>query len=83
MFLRQRPVSLEQRVKDSLKPGMYLYGYCGGVFGRESYGDKKILSIGDEHITVEELGIVKHSTPIKSWQQLVTNSNTALDEDNG
>lgn len=28
-----------------LKPGMILYGYCGGYFGRDSYDNKTIKSV--------------------------------------
>ena len=38
----------------SLKVGQMLYGYCRGVFGRDSYGDKRIEAIGFDWIVVRE-----------------------------
>lgn len=38
----------------SLKVGQMLYGYCRGVFGRDSYGDKRIESLGFDWIVVRE-----------------------------
>jgi hypothetical protein len=31
---------------NSLQPGTKLYGYCGGIFGRDSYHDKVIIHRG-------------------------------------
>lgn len=33
-----------------LKVGTVFSGYCNGFFGRDSYGDKKVLAFGDDWI---------------------------------
>jgi hypothetical protein len=30
----------------ALTPGVTLYGFCGGVFGRDSYEDKIVVAAG-------------------------------------
>lgn len=37
-----------------LRVGAVLYGYCGGFFGRDSYGDKRIEAIGADWLVVRE-----------------------------
>ena len=37
-----------------LQIGQMLYGYCRGVFGRDSYGDKRIEAVGIDWIVVRE-----------------------------
>lgn len=34
--------------------GTNLYGFCGGFFGRDSYGDKVVEAIGPDWIVVRE-----------------------------
>lgn len=36
----------------SLLVGQQLYGYCGGYFGRDSYGDKRIEAVGSDWVVV-------------------------------
>ena len=40
-----------------LRVGQVLEGYCGGSFGRDSYGDKRIEAIGHDWIVVREDGV--------------------------
>lgn len=57
--------------------GMTLYGYCGGIFGRDSYGDKKIVQIIGDYIEVEENGVTNYAT-VKNWIALLEDSNYEL-----
>lgn len=34
--------------------GLMLYGYCNGFFGRDSYGDKRVVAWGVDWIVVRE-----------------------------
>lgn len=34
--------------------GMKLKGFCGGFFGRDSYGDKRIEAVGNDWIVARE-----------------------------
>jgi len=34
--------------------GQMLYGYCGGYFGRDSYGDKRIEGFGIDWIVCRD-----------------------------
>ena len=40
-----QPSDWTHRALIVLKPGLVLYGFCGGKFGRDSYGDKKICVV--------------------------------------
>jgi len=81
--LKQRkdvdPEQFESR--DSIKPGMILYGYCEGRFGRDSYGEKKVLEVHEDHVVVMEDGHVLTSFTINDWTSLVESSNGALEEE--
>lgn len=35
--------------------GTSLYGYCGGHFGRDSYGQKRVEGIGVDWVVVREV----------------------------
>lgn len=37
-----------------LRVGDVLYGFCGGYFGRDSYGDKRVEAIGADWVVVRE-----------------------------
>ena len=37
-----------------LRVGDILHGYCGGLFGRDSYGDKRVEGIGSDWVVVRE-----------------------------
>jgi hypothetical protein len=47
--LKQREeqgLSKEQaQAKAQLQSGVILYGYCGGIFGRDSYGNKMVQKV--------------------------------------
>ena len=38
----------------SIQPGMVLYGYCCGKFGRDSYGDKVVVRKTTDSLEVQE-----------------------------
>lgn len=35
-----------------IAPGTILYGFCHGYFGRDSYGDKVVVAVGEKWIVV-------------------------------
>lgn len=37
---------------EPLRVGDTLYGFCGGAFGRDSYGDKRVEAIGADWVVV-------------------------------
>lgn len=37
-----------------LQIGQMLYGYCGGIFGRDSYDNKRVEAIGIDWVVVRE-----------------------------
>lgn len=37
--------------------GMVLIGYCNGVFGRDSYDDKRVEGFGEDWLVVRENGL--------------------------
>jgi len=39
-----------------LRVGDILYGYCGGMFGRDSYDDKRVEAIGSDWVVLREDG---------------------------
>lgn len=43
-------------MKQTLRVGDVLYGYCRGAFGRDSYGNKRVEAIGADWVVVREDG---------------------------
>ena len=37
-----------------LRVGDVLHGFCGGTFGRDSYGEKTVIAIGPNYVVVSE-----------------------------
>lgn len=37
---------------DVVRPGLLLYGYCGGHFGRDSYDTKRVEAVGADWVVV-------------------------------
>lgn len=37
-----------------LRVGTVLYGFCGGWFGRDSYGDKRVEAVGADWVVARE-----------------------------
>lgn len=81
-ILRQRPeTNDEDAARNAVKPGMILYGYCCGFFGRDSYEDKVVLEIVGNYIKVKgcDTSYINFGK-IDSWVDLVNFSNSALSE---
>lgn len=78
----------ELQAKSVFRVGMELYGYCCGVFGRDSYGVKKVTKIQGNYIHVEEKEwdtslsadvMCERVGNVYSWVDLLESSNTALE----
>jgi hypothetical protein len=66
----------QSRARRAFDIGMMLYGYCGGVFGRDSYEDKKIVNIfGNVIEAIDEDGVTHFSREIDDWKNLLEESN--------
>lgn len=87
MILRQKGqeswTKAEYEAKLQVQPGVTLYGYCCGIFGRDSYGDKTVISVaGNTLICKTERGVMICGD-VHSWIDLITSSNEALAEYEG
>lgn len=82
MKLKQRDIcDQELAARLELKPGMFLYGYCGGRFGRDSFGDKEIVSVDMHSLVVREDGVLRTSFDIDSWVDLIKSSNDSIERE--
>jgi hypothetical protein len=81
----------ESAARAAFRPGMYLYGYCMGIFGRNSYGVKTIVKVDGNLIVVTEMVWdytkqkyinVTNTANVDSWVELLISSNTSLAEGN-
>jgi len=81
----------ESAARAAFQPGMNLYGYCQGIFGRDSYGIKTIVKVYNNSIVVTEIVWyytnqkyfnVTKTASVDSWVELLISSNTSLDEGN-
>lgn len=43
-------------MSEPLRVGDILYGYCGGAFGRDRYGEKRVEAIGADWVVAREDG---------------------------
>lgn len=78
--LRQRETDDEEILaRQAFQPGLYLYGYCGGLFGRDAYGPNLILEIkGNDIIVKDENGNIMIGTidgNLFTWKELLQDSN--------
>lgn len=82
LILRQYKTNDEQLLARALvTAGSYLYGYCCGYFGRDSYGTKKVIKVGKDAVTVQnDDGSYQDSYRINDWVSLVKASNASLEE---
>jgi hypothetical protein len=80
IVLRQKGLnSAQSKAKAQIVPGVILYGYCGGRFGRDSYGEKIVIRVNDDNtILAEEDGRATNSFEIKDWVALIEDSNEFL-----
>lgn len=83
--LKQKGDTEESQARNAIKPGMVLYGYCGGAFGRDSYGDKIVLEVHEDHLVVREEGFTRTSFTIdgdiRTWADLIKDSNECLEQE--
>ena len=74
----------DAQAKAVLLPGMKLYGFMCGLFGRDSYGTKTILSVHHDHIVAREDGhtIVSRTVDgrVYTWAGVIQDSNDCLKE---
>ena len=74
----------EAEARAAFSVGMELYGYCGGIFGRDSHGTKTILRIEGNSIQVREQHWVNSEktflniAEVRSWVELLGDSNDSL-----
>jgi len=75
----------ESLARAAIERGMYLYGYCNGMFGRDSYGKKLILEVMSNHVIVLEDGHTilgaEMDGKIFTWAALIESSNKTFEED--
>lgn len=85
ILLQKGQSSEESMAREAIKPGMVLYGFCGGLFGRDSYGEKTVQEVTREHLVVIEDGYTLVSREINgdpyTWVKLIEDSNKSLKED--
>jgi hypothetical protein len=85
-ILKQKEDTEEYQAMSAIKPGMKLYGYCGGLFGRDSHGEKTVVDVHKDHLIVTENGhtiVSKYITGNTfSYVQLIKDSNEALEANN-
>lgn len=68
----------EAKAKRAFTPGMELYGYCCGVFGRDSYDTKTIKEIKGSTIYAVNSDGALCSGHVYSWVDLLESSNYFL-----
>lgn len=55
----------------TIEPGDILFGYCGGFFGRDAYGDKIVVAMGRDWIVCREKGDPVFATLNEAgWREL-------------
>ena len=71
---------LEARV--AFIPGFKLYGHCGGIFGRDRSSNMEsiIIDIEEDFITIKDKDNRTNCGTVKSWLELLNNSNRACRE---
>ena len=81
--LKQRGQDDEESLaRSAFRVGMFLYGYCGGLFGRDSYGEKEIVGLHGNTIIVKEKDGSTHSGTVEGvfkWKYLLISSNNDCD----
>jgi len=73
----------ESLARSAFRVGDTLYGYCQGIFGRDSYGNKRIISIEGDYIYVVEdtfNGPSYNNGQVSSWADLLESSNRSCEE---
>ena len=85
LILRQRNENTEDtQDKAALIPCLKLYGFMSGLFGRDSHGEKTIISVHEDHIIVKEDGHKIVSRLIDgatyTWTGVINDSNEGLED---
>lgn len=81
-FLKQKGFNdEEQKAKRAFQPGMELYGYCGGIFGRDSYDIKTIKEVNGNQIICFNSEGHYVSGVVDSWVSLLESSNLSLESE--
>lgn len=85
LVLKQRGENDQEALaRDAIKPGMKLYGFLGGLFGRGSYGEKTVVEVEAHYITAMEDGVRTISREIDgdpyTWVGVLEDSNRELGE---
>jgi len=76
--LKQRKHRTEDdKAREAFNRGMWLYGYCNGIFGSDSFEDKQIVEVIGNYIEVKnEEGITRTAIIDEGgWIQLLEASN--------
>jgi hypothetical protein len=68
----------EKKARKAFEVGMTLYGYCGGIFGKSEFSDKKITKIiGNFMEVINEEGETLTGN-VESWIEILQESNYEL-----
>ena len=80
LILEQKEIieNKDLKARNAFHPGLILYGYCCGIFGRDSYGPKKILSVSGKYLTVRDKNGSVQTGSVGSWTELLKSSNHDL-----
>lgn len=76
----------EAKARRAFKEGMILYGYCNGIFGDDSYANKKIITIIGNYVEVMELNEDGEDTGrrgfsiVDNWVSLLESSNQEVEK---
>jgi hypothetical protein len=86
MKLKQRSFKNDEfQAKSQLQPGVEIYGFLHGLFGRDSYGVKVIMEVKDDHIIAKEDSITICSRTIDGttykWSEIIEDSNRWLEKE--
>ena len=84
MILKQKGMHDDEvRSRLQIQPGLKLYGFCGGLFGRDSWGEKTVVAVRDNRIDFleyDELGTSREvDGDIYTWAGLIKDSNRELE----
>jgi hypothetical protein len=70
----------EYKAKQAFREGMWLYGFCNGYFGFDSYEDKKITCLIGNHVEAVDKNGKLHLGRVESWVELLKASNQEVEK---
>ena len=79
-ILEQYVGNEEDEARAAFKVGMNLYGFCGGIFGRDSYETKIIKEIIHNFLECENIEGQIYHVYVDSWINLLNDSNYGLEQ---